>query len=316
MSRNRCRCWSPACTVTTLRDGIDHVDVVARATPQERGDLGAARRHDDRIARRRAGAGLAGRARSSTTHEEPILWRRNRDMRDHRARRRRGRRAGAGRVDAHLAAACARSAQHLPPGYRIEMGGAIEESAKGNASIFAVFPVMILVMLTIVMVQLQNFTRVGLVMMSAPLGLIGASLALNLAGAPFGFVALLGLIALSGMDMRNSIILVDQVRQDLERGANYREAIIERDGAARAAGGADGARRHPRHDSAVALRLLGADGAHHHGRAVRRDLSDGAVPAGALRAWFRRHLGDAPGRSRRPRARRARPTGLAGGAAE
>jgi multidrug efflux pump len=84
----------------------------------------------------------------------------------------------------------------------------------------------ILFMLTIAMFQLQDFTRVALVMMSAPLGLIGASLALNLAHAPFGFVALLGLFALSGMDMRNSIILVDQVRQDLENGANYREAII------------------------------------------------------------------------------------------
>jgi multidrug efflux pump len=114
----------------------------------------------------------------------------------------------------------------LPLGYRIEMGGAIEESAKANASIAAVFPVVLLLMLTIVMVQLQDFARLGLVMMSAPLGLIGASLALNLASAPFGFVALLGLIALSGMDMRNSIILVDQVRQDLEQGANYREAII------------------------------------------------------------------------------------------
>jgi multidrug efflux pump subunit AcrB len=107
------------------------------------------------------------------------------------------------------------------------MGGAIEESAKGNNSLFAVFPVMILVMMTIVMAQLQNFARLGLVMMSAPLGIIGATLGLKLAGAPFGFVALLGLIALSGMDMRNSIILVDQVRQDLERGASYRDAIIE-----------------------------------------------------------------------------------------
>ena len=86
---------------------------------------------------------------------------------------------------------------------------------------------MILVMLMIVMSQLQNFARLGLVMMSAPLGIIGATLGLKLAGAPFGFVALLGMIALSGMDMRNSIILVDQVRQDLERGANYRDAIIE-----------------------------------------------------------------------------------------
>ena len=115
---------------------------------------------------------------------------------------------------------------HLPVGYRVEMGGAIEESSKANASIAAAFPVVGLLMLTIGMFQLQNFARLGLVLMSAPLGLIGASLALNIFGAPFGFVALLGLIALSGMDMRNSIILVDQVRQDLEHGANYREAII------------------------------------------------------------------------------------------
>ena len=113
-----------------------------------------------------------------------------------------------------------------PPGYRIEMGGAIEESEMGNASFFGIFPLVGLMMLTIVMVQLQDFMRAGLVMMSAPLGVIGASLALNLAHAPMGFVALLGLFALSGMDMRNSIILVDQVRQDLEAGDTYREAII------------------------------------------------------------------------------------------
>jgi multidrug efflux pump subunit AcrB len=106
------------------------------------------------------------------------------------------------------------------------MGGAIEESTKGNSSIFSIFPMVVLIMLTLVMLQLQDFTRAGLVMMSAPLGVIGASLALNVAHAPFGFVALLGLFALSGMDMRNSIILVDQVRQDLENGATYREAII------------------------------------------------------------------------------------------
>ena len=112
--------------------------------------------------------------------------------------------------------------ESLPSGYRIEMGGAIEESSKGNASIFSIFPIVGLIMLTLVMLQLQDFTRAGLVMMSAPLGVIGASLALNIAHAPFGFVALLGLFALSGMDMRNSIILVDQVRQDLDGAATYR----------------------------------------------------------------------------------------------
>ena len=100
---------------------------------------------------------------------------------------------------------------HLEPAYRIETGGAIEESAKGNASIFMLFPVMVIVMLTILMFQLQNFSRLLLVFLTAPLGIVGASLALNVASAPFGFVALLGLIALAGMNMRNSIILVDQI---------------------------------------------------------------------------------------------------------
>ncbi|MBG0810687.1 efflux RND transporter permease subunit [Methylosinus sp. H3A] len=211
-------------TITSLRDGIDRVDVVARAIPAERGDLG---RLDDMVILTRAGAPVpvSQIANIVYEHEEPIIWRRNRNMLvTVRADVKDG--VQAPDVTNRIWPRLAELREHLPPGYRIEIGGAIEESAKANSSIAAVAPVMILVMLVIVMFQLQDFTRLGLVMMSAPLGLIGASLALNLASAPFGFVALLGLIALSGMDMRNSIILVDQVRQDLEKGANYREAII------------------------------------------------------------------------------------------
>jgi len=211
-------------TITSLRDGIDRVDVVARSIPAERGDLG---RLDDMVILTRAGAPVpvSQIAKIVYEHEEPIIWRRNRNMLvTVRADVKDG--VQAPDVTNRIWPRLAELREHLPPGYRIEMGGAIEESAKANASIAAVAPVMILVMLVIVMFQLQDFTRLGLVMMSAPLGLIGASLALNLASAPFGFVALLGLIALSGMDMRNSIILVDQVRQDLDKGANYREAII------------------------------------------------------------------------------------------
>ena len=212
-------------TVTTIRDGIDKVDVVARATAEERADLGHL---GDLTILSRNGAPVpvAQVAKVVYGHEDAILWRRNRDtaitVRSDVA-------DGvqppdvSNRVWARLAELRAA----LPPGYRVETGGAIEEATKGNHSLFAVFPVMILAMLLIVMAQLQNFARLGLVMMSAPLGIIGATLGLKLSGAPFGFVALLGLIALSGMDMRNSIILVDQVRQDLERGANYRDAIIE-----------------------------------------------------------------------------------------
>ncbi|WP_292534318.1 efflux RND transporter permease subunit [Methylocystis sp.] len=211
-------------TIATLRDGIDQVEVVARAVPQERGDLS---RIGDMVVYSRDGKAVTVSqvAKIVYEHEEPIFWRRNRDM---SITVRSGVKDGvqAPDVTTRIWPRLAQIREHLPPGYRIEVGGAIEESTKGNASIFAVFPLVGLVMLTIVMFQLQNFTRVALVMMSAPLGVIGASLALNVAQAPFGFVALLGLIALSGMDMRNSIILVDQVRQDLERGEKYREAII------------------------------------------------------------------------------------------
>jgi multidrug efflux pump subunit AcrB len=116
----------------------------------------------------------------------------------------------------------------LEPGYRLEIGGAIEESEKGNASIFAVFPLMLIAMLTILMLQLQSFSRLFLVLLTAPLGLIGASLALNLSNQPFGFVALLGLIALAGMIMRNAVILVEQIEADVrDEGHRLRDAIVE-----------------------------------------------------------------------------------------
>jgi multidrug efflux pump subunit AcrB len=107
------------------------------------------------------------------------------------------------------------------------MGGAIEESAKGNASIFLLFPIMLLGMLTLLMIQLQSLSRLAIVFCTAPLGIVGASIALNLAHKPFGFVALLGLIALAGMDMRNTVILVDQIETDVrELGVTRREAIV------------------------------------------------------------------------------------------
>jgi multidrug efflux pump len=89
------------------------------------------------------------------------------------------------------------------------------------------FPIMLVATLTILMIQLQSFARVGIVLLTAPLGIIGASLALNLFGAPFGFVALLGLIALMGMIMRNSVILVDQIEADVADGLPRRRAIVE-----------------------------------------------------------------------------------------
>jgi multidrug efflux pump len=114
----------------------------------------------------------------------------------------------------------------LPPGYRIEMGGSIAESAKGEGAIAAVVPLMLVGVITLLMMQLQNISRTVMVLLTAPLGLIGVTLALLLFQAPFGFVAMLGVIALSGMIMRNSVILVDQIRQDEEAGKSQWEAVI------------------------------------------------------------------------------------------
>ncbi|MDE2362188.1 MAG: efflux RND transporter permease subunit [Hyphomicrobiales bacterium] len=212
-------------TVTTVREGTEKVDVVARATKSERADLGHI---GDLSVTTRSGASapVSQVARIVYEHEDAILWRRSRDtIITVRADVADG--VQPPDVSNRIWTQLADIRAQLAPGYRIEMGGAVEESTKANSALASIFPVMILVMLTIVMTQLQNFTRLALVMMSAPLGIIGSCLGLTLSGAPFGFVALLGLIALAGMDMRNSIILVDQVRQDLERGASYREAIVE-----------------------------------------------------------------------------------------
>lgn len=116
---------------------------------------------------------------------------------------------------------------NLPLGYRLEIGGAVEESAKGNESIGAGFPLFIVVMLTVLMIQLQSFQRVIMVVLTAPFGIIGVAAFLLLFDKPFGFVAMLGTIALSGMIMRNSVILVDQIDRNIAEAMPPREAVIE-----------------------------------------------------------------------------------------
>jgi len=115
----------------------------------------------------------------------------------------------------------------LPTGYRIELQGAVEESATSQASINEKMPVMLLVILLLLMVQLQHFGKTILVLVTGPLGLIGAAAALLVFQAPFGFVAILGVIALAGIVMRNSVILVDQIEQDMAAGRDPFGAIVE-----------------------------------------------------------------------------------------
>ena len=118
-------------------------------------------------------------------------------------------------------------AAKMPTGYRIEIAGAVEESSKGQGSLLANVPLMAFIMLTLLMLQLQSFSRAMLVMLTAPLGISGVAAALLILDRPFGFVALLGFIALVGMIMRNSVILIDQIEQDRARGVAAWDAIVE-----------------------------------------------------------------------------------------
>jgi multidrug efflux pump subunit AcrB len=168
--------------VTVVRDGTERVEVIARA-PCRRAARPRPHRRPHRSSRDGVPVPLAQVGRVTYGHEEPILWRRNRDM---------SITVRADVVDGVQPPdvtgrdlAEARGDPDRPrPGYRLEIGGAVEESAKGNASLFALFPLMALAMLTLLMIQLQSFSRLFLVFLTAPLGIIGASLALNLSGNP------------------------------------------------------------------------------------------------------------------------------------
>ena len=114
----------------------------------------------------------------------------------------------------------------LPVGYRVEIGGSVEENQKAQASINAQMPLLVVAVLAFLMIQLQSFSRVLMVVLTAPLGLIGVVAALLVFHKPFGFVAMLGTIAMFGIIMRNSVILVDQIEQDIRAGHARFEAII------------------------------------------------------------------------------------------
>ena len=111
--------------------------------------------------------------------------------------------------------------------YRIEVAGAVEESSKGSSSIAAGMPIMLFITFTLLMLQLQSFSRAMLVFLTGPLGMAGVAAALLALDRPFGFVALLGVIALMGMIQRNSVILIDQIEQDRASGVPDWQAIVE-----------------------------------------------------------------------------------------
>ncbi|HET7729697.1 MAG TPA: efflux RND transporter permease subunit [Usitatibacter sp.] len=211
--------------VTTYREADKQVDVVLRGAREERAFMSLLKDLAVPVGRGRT-VPLAQIARISYGFEQGIQWRRDRmpaitvrsDLKD-------GVQAPvvSRQVDAQVDAI----RERLPPGYRIDVGGAIEDAAKGQRSIAVVAPIMVLVMVTALMLQLQSFSRLAMVLLTAPLGLIGVAIALLAFNVPFGFVAMLGTIALAGMIMRNSVILVDQIEHDIRAGSEPWDAIVD-----------------------------------------------------------------------------------------
>ncbi len=210
---------------TQMRDGIRSVDVVVRAPGSERHSL-------ENI----ANVSLTtkdGRAipLSQMTHfeprmEDPLLKRYNRehyisvqgDVIDG---------VQPPDVTAQILPRLAKLKAALPTGYRIETGGSVEESRKADTALGKLFPLMVLLMLVIIMIQVRSFAAMFLVFATAPLGLVGAVPTMLIFHQPFGFNAILGLIGLAGIIMRNTLILVDQIRHDQAAGLSDYNAIVE-----------------------------------------------------------------------------------------
>jgi multidrug efflux pump subunit AcrB len=211
-------------TVTQLRDDIYLIDIVARAKPDERAKLETLRSLMISVPGGHA-VPLEQLAKLSYGLEPPLIWRRDR-LPTVTVQADTAPGLEAATVVKALSSDIAAFKSKLPAGYDLTVGGTVEESAKAEASIFAVFPVMILVMITILMVQLQSFQRLFLVLATAPLALIGVAAALLIAQVPMGFVAILGVISLIGMVIRNSVILIDQIDHEIAAGQHAWNAVI------------------------------------------------------------------------------------------
>ncbi len=212
-------------TISQVRDDIYLIDVKVRATDEERLSLDKLRNLQVPVAGGRT-VPLAQFASFDYELDQPVIWRRDRiptltvqaDV-------------PAGTLPApvigDLGPAIDLLRQKLPEGYSLVLGGTVEESARSQASVFAVVPAMLLIMITILMVQLQSFLRLFVVLCVAPLGLIGVSAALLLSGRPLGFVAILGILALIGMITKNAVILIGQIEDERARGLTVQQAAIE-----------------------------------------------------------------------------------------
>ncbi|MBX9458119.1 MAG: efflux RND transporter permease subunit [Rhizobium sp.] len=212
-------------TITQVRDGIYLVNVVARATDAERASIDTLQNLQLAAQDGRA-VPLSAVARFSYELEQPVIWRRGRVP----TITIKGAIVGdtqPATVVQQLAADVKAFTDTLPPSYKVELGGPVADSEKSQAPIIAVAPLMLFVIMTLLMVQLQSFSRLFLVVAVAPLGMIGVVAALVPSGAPLGFVAILGILALIGILIRNSVILVVQIEELRATGHEAWSAVVE-----------------------------------------------------------------------------------------
>jgi multidrug efflux pump len=212
-------------TATQVRDSIYLIDVVVRAEASERMSLETIRTLKIPLPNGRS-VPLSELARVEYEQDLPLIWRRDRlPTLTVQAEPRDG--VLAATAVAGLADKVSELKRQLPVGYKIVEGGSVEESAKGQNSVLAVFPIVVVLMLTVLMIQMQSFSRLFLVCSVAPLGVIGVVLALLVTQKPMGFVAMLGTVALIGMIVRNSVILVDQIEVEKAAGRGGWDAVVD-----------------------------------------------------------------------------------------
>jgi multidrug efflux pump subunit AcrB len=211
--------------VTQVRDGIYLVDVIARATDEQRVSLSTLRTLQVPLPNGRT-VPLSQLATFDFQQEYPLIWRRDRvPTLTVQAEVVPGGLPEA--AVASLAPAVEKLNSSLPPPYHIAVGGVVEESEKSQASVFAVVPVALLIMVTLLMIQLQSFSRLFLVLAVVPMGLIGVVGALILFNRALGFVAILGVLSLTGMIARNVVILIEQIEVERKEGTDAWNAVIK-----------------------------------------------------------------------------------------
>jgi multidrug efflux pump subunit AcrB len=212
-------------SATQVRDSIYLIDVMVRAEASERMSLETIRTLKVPLPNGRS-VPLSELASVEYEQDLPLIWRRDRlPTLTVQAEPRDG--VLAATAVAGLADKVTELKRQLPVGYKIVEGGSVEESAKGQSSVLAVFPIVVVLMLTVLMVQMQSFSRLFLVCSVAPLGVIGVVLALLVTQSPMGFVAMLGTVALVGMIVRNSVILIDQIEVEKAAGRPGWDAVVE-----------------------------------------------------------------------------------------